>query len=48
MYSNWETKKKSLMFTGHIKYWEKKAILYNFDLEGTDKTRRTIWEGTIR
>ena len=44
IYSNWKLQRKSAMFTGHIKYWEKKEVLYNLDLEGTDKTRRTIWE----
>ena len=34
------------MFTGHIKYWEKKAVLYDLDLEGTDKKRGTIWDRT--
>ena len=44
IYSNWKTKKKSQMFKGHIKYWEDKAVIYDLDLEGSDKTRCTIWD----
>ena len=44
IYSGWKTKKKTATYTGHSKYWEKKAGAYGLDLEGTDKLKRTIWE----
>ena len=43
IYSNWDVKGKSVNYTSHIKYWERKAVDYNMDLEGSDKTRLIIW-----
>ena len=48
IYSNWKMQRKSAMFQGHIKYWEEKAVLYDLDLEGTDKIRCTIWDRNFR
>ena len=44
IHSNWKPKNKKMTFTGHVRYWERKAIQYDLDLEGTDKTRQTIWD----
>ena len=43
LHANWNTKNKAASFQGHMKFWEKKAIKYNMDLEGCNKTRQSIW-----
>ena len=42
--SSWLMKDKPVKYTGHIRYWEKKAMTYKMDLEGCDKTRLNIWD----
>ena len=44
MYSSWKPKNKKASFEGQIRYWEKYAVTYDMDLEGSDKIRQTIWD----
>lgn len=44
IYSDWSNKNKSCSFSGHIRYWEKKAEKYDMDLESSDKTRQCTWD----
>ena len=43
IYSNWKLKNKDGTYPGHIRYWEKKALVYKVDLEGSEKTRQILW-----